>query len=126
MNRLALKNIMHERLTSVRSSKMKDVNIQEGKTKTAEDRIIEYVEYAKKIDDLIDKLVKLKMEAVKKIEKIEDGTHRILLTERYINNKEWDEVAKSLGYEQRYTLKIHNDALRAFVKLDTKKHIKTL
>ena len=48
MNRLALKNIMHERLTSVRSSKMKDVSVQEGKTKTAEDRIIEHVEYAKK------------------------------------------------------------------------------
>jgi len=117
-----VKNNMRKRLTSVSASKIKEINVQGGKPETLEDRIIKYIEYSNEIDDLIGQLVRMKMKVVREIEMLDSGLDRALLTERYINNKDWEEVADCLGYEKRYTLKLHNDALRAFKRLDTKKH----
>ena len=113
-----IKHKMRGRLTSISSSKLKDVNVQGGETVTLEDRIIKYVDYSKEIDDLIDELTETKMEVIRNIEKLDDSLFRTLLTERYVNCKEWEEVAECIGYEKRYTLKLHNDALREFAKLD--------
>ena len=116
---------MRKRLTSIKASQMKEINVQGGKPKTLEDRIIKYIDYSNEIDNLVDRLTDMKMQAMNEIELLDSGLDRALLTERYINNKDWDEVADCLGYEKRYTLKLHNDALRAFSNLDTKRHFKT-
>lgn len=114
-----IKTKMRRRLTSVSSSRIKDVNVQGGETTTMEDRIAKYVDYSKEIDNLVDELTEMKMEVIRKIDKLDDSLDRTLLIERYVNCKEWEEVAECIGYEKRYTLKLHNDALREFAKLDT-------
>lgn len=111
-----IKHKMRGRLTSVSSSKIKDVNIQGGETTTLEDRIVNYVDYSKEIDLLIDELSEKKMKAVRKIDKIDSSLYRTLLIERYINCKEWEEVAGCIGYSERRTLEHHNDALREYAK----------
>lgn len=111
------KQKMWGRLTSVGSSKLKEINVQESQRQTIEDRIIKYVEYTNELDELVDNLVDKKMTITREIEMLEERTYRTLLIERYINNKDWQEVADCLGYERKYTLRLHNDAIREFKRL---------
>ena len=109
---------MRKRLTSVKATQYRDIDVQGGIRKTSEDRIIEYIEYSEQINELIDKLIKLKMTAVERIENIDDGLYRTLLTERYVNNKSWEDVAGLIGYSERRTMEHHNDALREYEKVN--------
>ena len=109
---------MRKRLTSVKATQYREIDVQGGIRKTSEDRIIEYIEYSEQINELIDKLIKLKMTAVERIENIDDGLYRTLLTERYVNNKSWEEVASLIGYSERRTMEHHNDALREYEKVN--------
>lgn len=116
---------MRKRLTTVKATQYREINVQGGKRKTDEDRILEYMEYSEHINELIDELVSLKMKVVGEIENLESGLYRIILTERYINNKDWEVVAKAVGYSPRRTMEHHNDALREFGKKNkvrTKSH----
>ena len=125
-----IKQRMYERLTSVKATQYREIDVQGGIRKTSEDRIIEYIEYSEQINELIDELIKLKMTVVEQIEQIDDGLYRTILTERYVNNRKWDDVAEIMGYEDtRPLFRIHNDALREFGKvnkLDTKSHVKSV
>lgn len=116
------KQKMWGRLTSIGSSKIKEVNVQESQRQTIEDRIVKYIDYSNELDNRIDELVDKKMKITREIEMLEERTYRTLLIERYINNKSWDEVADSLGYADKYTLQLHNDAIREFSKVLTKSY----
>lgn len=109
---------MEKRLTSVKAPQYRETDVQGGVRKTNEDRIIEYIEYSEMINDMIDKLVDLKMTTIKRIENIDDGLHRTLLTERYVNNKSWEEVARAINYSERRTLEHHSDALREYARVN--------
>lgn len=109
---------MEKRLTSVKATQWREIDVQGGVRKTTEDRILEYIEYSEHINELIDQLVDLKMTVVEQIENVDDGLYRTILTERYINNKNWEEVAKAINYSERRTLQYHNDALREFAKVN--------
>ena len=109
---------MRKRLTSVKATQWREIDVQGGIRKTNEDRILEYVEYSEHINELIDDLIDLKMTVVEQIESVDDGLYRTILTERYINNKNWEEVAKAINYGERRTLQYHNDALREFAKVN--------
>ena len=120
-----IKQRMYERLASVKATQYREIDVQGGIRKTNEDRILEYIEYSEHINELIDELVNLKMTVVEEVEKIDDGLYRTILTERYINNKDWVDVADLIGYSQRRTMEHHNDALREFCKVNkarTKSH----
>ena len=125
-----IKSQMRKRLTSVKATQYREIDVQGGVRKTNEDRILEYIEYSENINELIDKLINLKMTVVEQIEQIDDGLYRTILTERYVNNRKWDDVAEILGYEDtRPLFRIHNDALREFGKVnkfDTKSHVKSV
>ena len=109
---------MRKRLTSVKATQYREIDVQGGVRKTNEDRILEYIEYSETINELIDKLIDLKMTAIKRIENIDDGLYRTLLTERYVNNKSWEEVARAIDYSERRTMEHHNDALREYAKVN--------
>ena len=113
-----IKQQMRKRLTSVKATQYREIDVQGGVRKTNEDRILEYVEYSEQINELIDKLIDLKMTTVEQIENIDDGLYRTILTERYINNKSWEDVAKAINYGERRTLQYHNDALREFANVN--------
>ena len=113
-----IKAQMRKRLVNIKATQYREIDVQGGVRKTGEDRILEYIEYSEQIDDLIDELVHLQMAAMNHIEKIDNGLYRTLLTERYINNKEWEEVACSISYSTRRTMEHHNDALREYAKVN--------
>lgn len=109
-----IKEQMRKRLVNVKATQYREIDVVGGERKTSEDRILDYIEYSEQINELIDKLIDMKMTVVEEIENINDGLYRTLLTERYINNKNWEVVANILGYDERHTLRLHNDALREF------------
>lgn len=114
-----IKQQMRKRLTSVQATQYREIDVQGGIRKTNEDRIIEYIEYSEQINELIDELVNLKMTVVEEVENIDDGLYRTILTERYINNRKWNDIADLLDYEDsRPIFRAHNDALREFIKVN--------
>lgn len=85
--------------------------------------------YAERIAKQWDKLIALREDAKARIEQIEDGRYRDVLVRRYLQGQSWEWIAAGMGYEFRYTLKLHGLALVAFVSAktqkDTERHRKT-
>src|SRR5699024_8143519 len=113
-----IKSQMRKRLTSVKATQNREIDVKGGGRKTNENRIMEYIKYSEQINELIDELINLKMTVVEQIEQIDDGLYRTILTERYINNKSWEDVSKAINYGERRTLQYHNDALREFANVN--------
>lgn len=53
----------------------------------------------------------IRKEVVKAIESLESPILWIVLTRRYILFKTWDEIADSVGYNRKHTIRLHNKAL---------------
>lgn len=85
--------------------------------------------YAERIAKQWDKLIALREDAKGRIEQIEDGRYRDVLVRRYLQGQSWEWIADGMGYDYRYTLKLHGMALVAFASdsctEDTKRHRKT-
>ena len=73
------------------------------------DKIMELEEM---IHDEIDKLMALKREIAKTIAEIGDAKLEIILRERYINCRNWEDIAIDLAYSQVYLYKLHQRALK--------------
>ena len=70
------------------------------------------MELEKMIHDEIDKLMALKREIAKTIAEIGDAKLEIILRERYINCRNWEDIAVDLAYSQVYLYKLHQRALK--------------
>lgn len=80
-------------------------------------RIIDkIVDLQNEINLEIDKLVDLKSQIRDEIKQVNDPVERILLTERYINNKSWMEIANMMHYTERQVHNIHGKSLKHFSK----------
>lgn len=73
---------------------------------------VNYSQYAADLDVRIKELEYYRMEMLSLINKVDNSTYRTLLIEYYINCKSWEQVAEFIGYEVRYTQKLHGLALR--------------
>ena len=70
------------------------------------------IELEKMIHDEIDKLMALKREIAKTIAEVGDAKLEIILRERYINCRNWEDIAIDLAYSQVYLYKLHQRALK--------------
>lgn len=70
------------------------------------------MELEKMIHAEIDKLMALKREIAKTIAEIEDAKLEIILRERYINCRNWEDIAIDLAYSQVYLFKLHQKAIK--------------
>lgn len=69
--------------------------------------------------DDIDSLVDLKREIIDCIRMVVKPEYKTILELRYLSFKGWAEIAKSMGYEMRYLLKLHRLALLKFEEVKT-------
>lgn len=76
------------------------------------DRIIDL---QNEINRDIDELVDLKAEIREVIDAVPDTDLRLILEERYLNWKSWEQIAVTLGYNLRYLHRLHRQALDACV-----------
>jgi len=65
------------------------------------------------------RLISCQKEIEAVINTLEQPEHRLILFERYVNLKKWEDVAADNGYSEKHIFKLHGHAL-AKLKLDTK------
>ena len=111
-------NELATKVTTVYSDMPHSPNRNTGRM---EETIAKIIDLESEIDRDIDALVDLKQEVKTAISKIEDEKCRVLLELRYINQKSWEEIANKLGYDLRYTHKIHGRALQK-ITVPEKRH----
>lgn len=70
----------------------------------------------------IHRILALQKEISQTIDKLEQLDLRLILQERYINLKKWEEIAVDNNYSYRWVLKLHGQALKRLGKEDTKRH----
>ena len=100
------------------SSHIKDVCVQETHNDhKLEDTIVKIVEQEKEIDNEIDALVELKAEVRYVIEKVPNVEQRLLLEERYLCFKSWEEIATDMSYGLRWIYKLHDKALKSVTQI---------
>lgn len=112
-SRIDERNRLWISLTSIKSSRIKEISVQESNQKN-DDRFEKVLELDRYIDREIDKLYELKLEISKRIDRCDEQMHSIILRERYLNYKSWYDIAVLLNYDKRHILRIHGHALIDF------------
>lgn len=78
------------------------------------DKNASYAVLSAEADEQIRQLETVRAEILRVIRQVEDHTLATLLTEYYVNNKTWEEVAAALHYSYSHvTHNLHPEALRA-------------
>lgn len=62
----------------------------------------------------IDRLITLRQTITEQIDGLDNRTYRNILTCRYVLMQTWDQVAESVGYNERQCYRIHGRALQEF------------
>lgn len=98
-----------------------------GSTSRMADAICKIVDLQNEINRDIDKLVDLKKEIMGVIKAVSNPEHQTLLEKRYLCFLSWEKIAVDMGYDLRYTHKLHNWALEecsipTSLEADTKRH----
>ena len=91
--------------------------VSSNKGNTSMQTVDKIVDLQAEIRKEIAELVSLIGEIHAKIELLEDTRERIVLTEFYINGKEWYEIASIINYSKRSTESVHGRALKNFALL---------
>jgi len=60
----------------------------------------------------IERLLDLKKEILWTINKLNDVSQQLILEMKYINGKSWEDVARNLGFDHRWILRLHGKALK--------------
>ncbi len=107
---------LRELAECISSPRMGD-KVSSNKGNTSMQTVDKIVDLQAEIRKEIAELVNLIGEIHTKIELLEDTRERIVLTEFYINGKEWDEIASIINYSKRSTESVHGRALKNFALL---------
>lgn len=75
------------------------------------DKLAAYAEVSLAADQQIEKLEQVRVEILHVIGQVEDNTLATLLTEYYVNDKTWEEVAVQMQYSWRQVMRLHGQAL---------------
>lgn len=80
-----------------------------------ENTMCKIVDMEDEINADIDKLVELKAEIFHAIRNVENIKGRLILEERYLMCKSWDDISRSTGYNKRHLYRLHGIALAEVV-----------
>lgn len=107
----------------LKTSTIKGEVIQETRQGAFDERYMKMIEQAEEIDAKIDELVEEKIKVSNQIDLLDDRVSRIILREKYINLKTFEEIAKILDYELSWIHRLHGKALKEF-KQASLSHVK--
>lgn len=85
-------------------------NPNKGKSKI-EDTIIKIMELEDEINHDIDRLVDLKTDITHLIKNLDSHEYQIILEQRYLCFKSWEQIAVDMGYSIQHTSRLHDAAL---------------
>ncbi len=116
-------NGMLAQVSNLRGMSMHITQVLSDMPKTAshdnhklEDVIARLIDTEAEIDESIDSLVDLKIEIMNAIWKVEDANCQLLLEQRYINFKSWEEIADDMNVSVRWVHKLHAKGLELIEK----------
>lgn len=81
------------------------------------DKLAAYAEVSLAADRQIEKLEQVRAEILQVIGQVEDNTLATLLTEYYVNDKTWEEIAAEQHYSWRQVMRLHGHALQIIREL---------
>lgn len=86
------------------------------KTGSRENVMVKLIDLSHEINDDIDGLIDLRAEIQNTISQVGDDRCQVLLEMKYLNNKEWDDIATVLNRDKRTVFRIHRQALAKIEK----------
>lgn len=98
----------------IKTSTIKEQVVQEARTGAFDDRYMRLIELGEELNKKIDELVDEKVRVSNEIDMLDDRVSRVILREKYINLKTLEEITEILGYELRWTNRLHGKALEDF------------
>lgn len=93
-----------------------------GTTSSMEDITVKLIDLSYEINEYIDQFVDLKREITNTINRVGDFRYRVILEMRYLNDKDWGSISREIGYDARYTMKLHGRALNIVDEMLKKRH----
>lgn len=84
-----------------------------------EDIVIKICALEDTIKGEIAALVAVQSEIREAIERVPSPTDRLLLRERYIKFRTWEDIAEIMGYSVRHTIRVHGRVLQRFAQTNS-------
>lgn len=81
-----------------------------------EDAILKIIDLESEINSDIDELVDLKADITHLIKMLDSHEYQIILEQRYLCFKSWEQIAVDMGYSIQHTFRLHDKALRELPK----------
>ena len=78
-----------------------------------QDTVVRILEAEEELNRRIDELVRMKVEVMQVIDRVQDVSLRLILEKRYLSFLPWEQIAVDMGYTVRWALVRHRDALDA-------------
>lgn len=72
------------------------------------------IDAEREVDAMVDELVDKKREAQVALSNMAKHEERMVLESRYLNGKEWKDIAKAMDYSEAHVYRLHNDAIVNF------------
>ena len=88
-----------------------------GTVSPMEDAAVKLIMIKEEINAAITRAIDLKQEIQETINKVHDFRYKMILEMRYINSKDWAEIAASLQYDEKYAMRLHGRALKEIDKI---------
>ena len=95
------------------SSLSEDDKVQTTKENSYEKNMAIYLDYTMRLEEAIGRLLSYKEKIAEIINAQEDSVYKAILVARYINCKNWEQIADDLHYNLRWVHRMHNRALEA-------------
>lgn len=93
----------------------KDVNVQtSGDKDRMGSTVAKLVDLERELDLLVDSMIEKKKVIIGQIESLENTDEYHILTEKYVNRKDWNVISVEMGYSYRNVITIHNKAMENF------------
>lgn len=79
-----------------------------------ENVVMRLMQYGDEVDNYVDELVALKVQVAEEIMQLENSSYQMILRERYIHCKKFEQIAVDMNYDYSWVIKLHRRALRKF------------
>lgn len=106
-------SLLRENAEGLRAMELSDMP-KGGKGKDLSDYVAEIADLQMVCVQHVSELIMKKQEAIERIMSIDGSELRNVLLLRYIQCKEWDEIADKLQYNLRTIFRLHGEALKEF------------
>ena len=82
-----------------------------------ENTVLRLMEYNDRTNSHIDSLINLKIQIADEINQLEKENHQMVLKQRYLHCKKFEEIAVEQGYAYRHITRLHGEALQEFERM---------